>query len=139
MAEARKRVLVVGGSGYLGQHLLQGFSRGAGSEQYALAFTHHRPIPPAELVDAVSPVLPFRVDLRTGDGFDAISTAFGQVRCSSHGCSLDHHLRSLHVNRGVTSPADISMDISLLIRVLGINPCSFEDGVRSTLEISDSS
>ncbi|CAL9194912.1 unnamed protein product [Musa hybrid cultivar] len=87
MAEARKRVLVVGGSGYLGQHLLQGFSRGAGSERYALAFTHHRPSPPAELVDAVSPVLPFRVDLRTGDGFDAISTAFGQpdvvVNCAA--------------------------------------------------------
>lgn len=97
MAEARKRVLVVGGSGYLGQHLLQGFSRGAGSERYALAFTHHRPSPPAELVDAVSPVRPFRVDLRTGDGFDAISTAFGQVRRSSHRCSLGRHLRSLHV------------------------------------------
>ncbi|URE17475.1 RmlD substrate binding domain [Musa troglodytarum] len=87
MAEARKRVLVVGGSGYLGQHLLQRFSRASGSERCDLAFTHHRPSPPAELVDAVSPVLPFRVDLRTGDGFDAISTAFGQpdvvVNCAA--------------------------------------------------------
>ncbi|WOL18948.1 hypothetical protein Cni_G27745 [Canna indica] len=97
MAETRKRVLVVGGSGYLGQHLLEGLSLAAGSDRYDLAFTHHRPIPPAELVDAVSPVLPFRVDLRTGDGFDSISTAFGQpdvvVNCAAlsipRSCEMD--------------------------------------------------
>ncbi|ONK64057.1 uncharacterized protein A4U43_C07F21650 [Asparagus officinalis] len=38
------------------------------------------------------------------------------------------------VNRGVVSPADISMDISRLIQVLGITPISFKDGVRSTLK-----
>ncbi|XP_074563166.1 uncharacterized protein LOC141819812 [Curcuma longa] len=93
MAE-RKRVLVVGGTGYLGQHLLQGL---AGGLLYDLAFTHHRPIPPPDLVAAVSPVLPFRIDLRTGDGFDAISSSFGQpdvvVNCAAlsvpRACEMD--------------------------------------------------
>ncbi|XP_042395934.1 methionine adenosyltransferase 2 subunit beta-like [Zingiber officinale] len=90
----RKRVLVVGGTGYLGQHLLQGL---AGALLYDLAFTHNRPIPPPDLVAAVSPVIPFRVDLRTGDGFDAISSSFGQpdvvVNCAAlsvpRACEMD--------------------------------------------------
>ncbi|RRT75748.1 hypothetical protein BHE74_00023309 [Ensete ventricosum] len=61
------------------------------------------------------------------------------ARIRGYNHSLIKSVSASSVNRGVTSPADISMDISLLIRVLGINPCSFEDGVRSTLEISDSS
>ncbi|KAG6508984.1 methionine adenosyltransferase 2 subunit beta-like isoform X2 [Zingiber officinale] len=93
MAE-RRRVLVVGGTGYLGQHLLQGL---AGALLYDLAFTHNRPIPPPDLVAAVSPVIPFRVDLRTGDGFDAISSSFGQpdvvVNCAAlsvpRACEMD--------------------------------------------------
>jgi len=38
------------------------------------------------------------------------------------------------VDRGVKSPADISMDISRLVQTLKIHPVSFKDGVRSTLE-----
>eukprot|EP01018_Ginkgo_biloba_P033076 Gb_05466 [translate_table: standard] len=38
------------------------------------------------------------------------------------------------VNRGVTSPADISMDVSKLVKVLGINLTPFKDGAQSTLE-----
>lgn len=38
------------------------------------------------------------------------------------------------VNRGVNSPADISMDISKLVRLLGVTPISFKDGVKLTLE-----
>ncbi|XP_010934852.1 uncharacterized protein [Elaeis guineensis] len=87
MGEERKRVLVVGGTGYLGQHLLEGLARANGGSRYDLAFTHHRPIPPQELIDAISPVLPFRVDLIAGDGFDAISAKFGQphivVNCAA--------------------------------------------------------
>jgi len=36
------------------------------------------------------------------------------------------------VDRGVKSPADISMDISRLVQTLKIHPVSFKDGVRST-------
>lgn len=87
MGEERKRLLVVGGTGYLGQHLLEGLAGTNGESPYDLAFTHYRPIPPQELVDAVSPVLHFCVDLITGDGFDAISAKFGQphivVNCAA--------------------------------------------------------
>lgn len=38
------------------------------------------------------------------------------------------------VDRGVVSPADISMDISKLIQTLEMSPTSFKDGVRLTLE-----
>ncbi|PKA53211.1 hypothetical protein AXF42_Ash009941 [Apostasia shenzhenica] len=86
MAE-RKRVLVVGGSGYLGQHLLHELATADGGRPYELAFTHHRSAPPPELVDAISPVLCFRVDLRTGEGFDSVSSTFGMphivVNCAA--------------------------------------------------------
>lgn len=85
MAEERKqRVLVVGGSGYLGQHLLAALARcdRLQSPPYLLAFTHHRPIPPQDLLAAVAPAAPFRVDLRNGEGFDVVSAAFGQVLTS---------------------------------------------------------
>ncbi|RWR91920.1 methionine adenosyltransferase 2 subunit beta [Cinnamomum micranthum f. kanehirae] len=79
----RTRVLVVGGSGYLGQHLLQGFA----GKPYDLAFTHHSS-PPQRLLDAISPPpFAFHVDLQTGQGFDAITNAFGQphvvVNCAA--------------------------------------------------------
>jgi nucleoside-diphosphate-sugar epimerase len=32
------------------------------------------------------------------------------------------------------SPADISMDITRLVEVLGTKPTSFDDGVKATLE-----
>jgi nucleoside-diphosphate-sugar epimerase len=72
-----KRVLVVGGTGYLGQHLSQGFSEIQGTP-YDLAFTYHSKLPQA-LLDAIPHSLAFHVDLRTGQGFEAISQAFGQV------------------------------------------------------------
>lgn len=37
------------------------------------------------------------------------------------------------VDRGVKSPADISMDISKLVKTLNISPTSFKDGVNLTL------
>ncbi|KAM0945136.1 putative methionine adenosyltransferase [Dioscorea sansibarensis] len=96
MAE-RKRVLVVGGSGYLGQHLLVGLAGVGESLPYDLAFTHHRPIPPPELLSAIPSAIPFRVDLHTGDGFKAISQLFGQphvvVNCAAisvpRACEVD--------------------------------------------------
>ncbi|XP_042510422.1 dTDP-4-dehydrorhamnose reductase isoform X1 [Macadamia integrifolia] len=72
----RKRVLVVGGTGYLGQHVLKAFSEIEG-KPYDLAFTH-RSTPPQSLLDAISPFLAFPVDLQTGHGLDSISSTFGQ-------------------------------------------------------------
>ncbi|KAM7261244.1 hypothetical protein ACFE04_026719 [Oxalis oulophora] len=79
---SKSRVLVVGGSGYLGQHLLQGLS----SSSYDVAFTHHS-FPPQPLLDAIPHSLAFPVDLITGQGFDQISLKFGQphvvVNCAA--------------------------------------------------------
>ncbi|KAL6981900.1 hypothetical protein U1Q18_023518 [Sarracenia purpurea var. burkii] len=87
---SRKRVLVVGGTGYLGQHLLQALSKIQGSEgtsSYDLAFTYHSNPPPPPLLRAIPQPLAFHLDLRTGHGFDAISQAFGQphvvVNCAA--------------------------------------------------------
>lgn len=38
------------------------------------------------------------------------------------------------VNRGVVSPADISMDVSKVVKLLGINLTPFKDGVQLTFE-----
>ncbi|CAN1308661.1 hypothetical protein LINPERPRIM_LOCUS27465 [Linum perenne] len=38
------------------------------------------------------------------------------------------------VDRGVRSPADISMDVSKLVQELGIRPTTFKDGVKCTLD-----
>lgn len=75
---SKKRVLVVGGTGYLGQHLLQGFSDINGSP-YDVAFTHHSFPPPHSLLHAFPSSLAFPLDLKTGHGFDGISRRFGQV------------------------------------------------------------
>lgn len=76
---SRKRVLVVGGTGYLGQHLLEGLSMIQGSDLYDIAFTHHSHPPPLALLDAIPQAQAFRVDLRSGDGFDAVAQGFSQV------------------------------------------------------------
>ena len=75
---SKKRVLVVGGTGYLGQHLLQGFSEIQG-HPFDLAFTHHS-TPPQPLVHAIPHSRAFHVNLQSGEGFEAISRSFGQVR-----------------------------------------------------------
>lgn len=75
-----KRVLIIGGTGYVGQHLLEGLSNTAFEHAIDLAFTHHNNLPPEPLIKAIhSHCLAFPVDLRNGDGFDAISLTFGQV------------------------------------------------------------
>lgn len=100
---SKKKVLVVGGTGYLGQHLLQGLSETQARAPttspfcYDLAFTHHSsPLPPP-LLEAIPNALAFHVDLRTGNGFEAISQAFGQphvvVNCAAlsvpRACEMD--------------------------------------------------
>lgn len=92
--EERKRVLVVGGSGYLGQHLLAASST---VDRLEVAFTHHSPAPPQPLLETLPSVRAFRADLRSGDGFEAISASFGQphvvVNCAAmsvpRACELD--------------------------------------------------
>ena len=75
--EERKRVLVVGGSSYLGQHLLAASSA---ADYLDVAFNRHSPAPPQPLLDALPSV---RADLRSGDGLEAISASFGQVQYAS--------------------------------------------------------
>ena len=38
------------------------------------------------------------------------------------------------VNRGVKSPADISMESKLLFSELGITPTAFDDGVKASIK-----
>ncbi|OMO78646.1 dTDP-4-dehydrorhamnose reductase [Corchorus capsularis] len=82
---SKTKVLVVGGTGYLGQHLLQGFSEIQGTP-YDVAFTYNS-FPPQPLLDAFPHSLAFHVDLKTGLGFDSISHQFGQpdvlVNCAA--------------------------------------------------------
>ncbi|XP_047978132.1 methionine adenosyltransferase 2 subunit beta-like [Salvia hispanica] len=72
---SKKRVLIVGGTGYLGQHLLQSFADA--DSQLDLAFTHHS-APPQPLLNAIPHALSFPLDLRTCHGLDAISHPFAQ-------------------------------------------------------------
>ncbi|KAF6133947.1 hypothetical protein GIB67_040711 [Kingdonia uniflora] len=53
--------------------------------------------------------------------------------------SLIKHVSASSVNRGVQSPADISMNINRLVQTLDFTPTSFEDGVRRTLQSINSS
>lgn len=79
---SKKRVLIVGGTGYLGQHLLQSFAHNPDADSpFSLAFTHNSTAPHA-LLNAIPHALPFRLDLRTCDGLNAISDAFGKVLIS---------------------------------------------------------
>ncbi|XP_076909858.1 uncharacterized protein LOC143567282 [Bidens hawaiensis] len=76
-----KRVLIIGGTGYLGQHLLQ---QSSSDLLLSLAFTHHSSSPPQTLL---LNALPFQLDLQTGRGFDQITHQFGQpdvvVNCAA--------------------------------------------------------
>ncbi|KAI9110033.1 hypothetical protein K1719_019074 [Acacia pycnantha] len=93
---SNKKVLIVGGTGYLGQHLLQGYAEISG-RPYDLAFTYHSSPPPRVLLDAISGSLAFPVDLKSGSGFEAISKTFGQpdvvVNCAAisvpRACEID--------------------------------------------------
>ncbi|KAF7059668.1 hypothetical protein CFC21_066536 [Triticum aestivum] len=64
-----KRVLVVGRSGYLGQHLLASLAArwGGNGVDVDMAFTHHRGAAPRALLDALPSVRAFRADLCSGN------------------------------------------------------------------------
>ncbi|XP_026380104.1 methionine adenosyltransferase 2 subunit beta-like isoform X1 [Papaver somniferum] len=86
--DMKKKILVLGGTGYLGQHLLVRFSEEIKHQQqkYELAFTHYS-TPPQSLLNEISPSIAFHVDLQTGQGLDSIATTFGQpdviVNCAA--------------------------------------------------------
>ncbi|CAN0824740.1 Methionine adenosyltransferase 2 subunit beta [Linum grandiflorum] len=50
-----------------------------------------------------------------------------------HDTCLIKRVSASSVDRGVRSPADISMDVSKLVKELGIRPTPFKDGVKFTL------
>ncbi|KFK30633.1 hypothetical protein AALP_AA6G007300 [Arabis alpina] len=83
----KTKVVIVGGTGYLGQHLLQAFAGNNGGDRYDVAFTHHScPLPPL-LLDAFPHFPSFPVDLKSGVGLHSISQNFGQpdvvVNCAA--------------------------------------------------------
>ncbi|OAY62334.1 methionine adenosyltransferase 2 subunit beta [Manihot esculenta] len=85
--ERKNKVLIIGGTGYLGQHLLQRLSQ-IKDTPFDLAFTHYSTsTPPQPLLDAIPHSLAFHVDLQSGEGFQAISRQFGQphvvVNCAA--------------------------------------------------------
>ncbi|AEE81899.1 putative rmlD-like substrate binding domain, NAD(P)-binding domain superfamily [Arabidopsis thaliana] len=87
--EKKTKVLIVGGTGYLGQHLLQAFAGNYGGEceLYDVAFTHHSSPLPARLLDAFPHSPAFPVDLKSGLGLNSISQDFRQpdvvVNCAA--------------------------------------------------------
>ncbi|CAN6461794.1 unnamed protein product [Victoria cruziana] len=96
MSAGRRRVLVVGGTGYLGQHLLQDLV----GKPYDVAFTYHSATNLlTSLQQALLPSspLPFKVDLQTGEGLDLIIDSLGPphvvVNCaaisSPRACEMD--------------------------------------------------
>ncbi|MFS7925005.1 putative rmlD-like substrate binding domain, NAD(P)-binding domain superfamily [Helianthus anomalus] len=56
------------------------------------------------------------------------------ARVRGYNTSLVKSVSASSIDRGVKSPADISMDISKLIQTLDFTPTSFEDGVKLTFD-----
>ncbi|CAA7017368.1 unnamed protein product [Microthlaspi erraticum] len=83
----KTKVVIVGGTGYLGQHLLQALASNNGGDRYDVAFTHHSSPVPRLLLDAFPHFPAFPVDLKSGLGFHSISQHFGQpdvvVNCAA--------------------------------------------------------
>lgn len=60
-----------------------------------------------------------------------MAEAVAEIR--GYDTSLINQVSASSVDRGVKSPADISMDIGKLVKTLNISPTSFKDGVNLTL------
>ncbi|GAB2244996.1 hypothetical protein Droror1_Dr00000489 [Drosera rotundifolia] len=77
MTTEKKKILIIGGTGYLGQHLLHRFSSDT-EHGFSVAFTYHS-TPPEKLLEALPrSVVSFFVDLRSGEGFESVAEGFGQ-------------------------------------------------------------
>ncbi|XP_010419602.1 PREDICTED: methionine adenosyltransferase 2 subunit beta-like [Camelina sativa] len=85
--ERKTKVVIVGGTGYLGQHLLQAFAGNNGRDRYDVAFTHHSTPLSRRLVDAFPHFLAFPVDLKSSLGLNSVTQGFGQpdvvVNCAA--------------------------------------------------------
>lgn len=68
----KKAILLVGGSGYLGLHVLEALASSPLCD-YTLAYTYNSHPAPAQLVEKLPNVVAFRLDLRNGDGLHEIS------------------------------------------------------------------
>ncbi|ESQ37708.1 hypothetical protein EUTSA_v10028798mg [Eutrema salsugineum] len=83
----KTKVVIVGGTGYLGQYILQAFAGNNGGDRYDVAFTHHSSPLPRILLDAFPHFPAFPLDLKSGLGFDSITQDFGQpdvvVNCAA--------------------------------------------------------
>ncbi|KAL0294445.1 UNVERIFIED_CONTAM: hypothetical protein Sradi_6887200 [Sesamum radiatum] len=78
------QVLIIGGTGYSAQHLLQSFAEDPEPKSpLALAFTHHSSPPPQPLLNVNPQALLFNIDLRTDSGLDAISHVLSQFMTKS--------------------------------------------------------
>ncbi|PNX55244.1 methionine adenosyltransferase 2 subunit beta [Trifolium pratense] len=80
---SKKKILIVGGTGYLGQHLLQSYNANQTSQSHSydltVAFTYHSTPLPQPLLDAFPDSQSFHVDFKSAIGFESISNAFGQI------------------------------------------------------------
>ncbi|KAK4371935.1 hypothetical protein RND71_007319 [Anisodus tanguticus] len=79
---------------------------------------------------------PMQLLLNVGgpDRVSRVQMAEAVAHIRGYNLSLIKSVSSSTVNRGVKSPADISMDITRLIQTLNISPTAFKDGVKLTLE-----
>lgn len=79
---------------------------------------------------------PMQLLLNVGgpDRVSRVQMAEAVAHIRGYSLSLIKSVSSSTVNRGVKSPADISMDITRLIRTLNMSPTAFMDGVKLTLE-----
>jgi hypothetical protein len=75
--DKKRVVLVVGGSGYLGLHVLEALA--ASPCDYTLAYTYQSHPPSPELLQKIPHVLPLPLDLRTGHGLESIFDKLGTV------------------------------------------------------------
>ncbi|KAL2892273.1 F-actin-uncapping protein LRRC16A [Bienertia sinuspersici] len=70
------------------------------------------------------------------DRVSRVQMAEAVAESRAYDASLINVVSASLVDRGVQSPADISMDISKLVKTLNISPTSFKDGVNLTLATS---
>ncbi|MCD9639093.1 hypothetical protein HAX54_023396 [Datura stramonium] len=79
---------------------------------------------------------PMQLLLNVGgpDRVSRVQMAEAVAHIRGYNLSLIKSVSSSTVNRGVKSPADISMDITRLIQTLNMSPTAFRDGVKLTLE-----
>lgn len=75
--EKKGVVLVVGGSGYLGLHVLEALA--ASPCDYTVAYTYQTHPPSPELLEKIPDVLPLPLDLLTGHGLENIFDKLGTV------------------------------------------------------------